>query len=464
MHDRFRGILTWLRDALERKKHPENETAFQWTRVPISESDLEKSSIESISLPIEKTSRSEIVSESDTTSSQLNLEKGHQVVKWNTYFPSLESASSEQRDFFNYWLSEFKDNRVLDIDGNLSYIFVYLYDVIRQFMETKNLSYLLDNFEKIRLGYGNYDKISQYIVFWISEAYLYLGNYDKAWEFKKGRCGINDIFIFINKCHNISIDGDDLLALSQSNYLTNFGKARRDEISKLATIFLNDFKQEKGINLIEFFYKDLFYQDLLKKDFSRLKEFFQNEDEFNLWEDLSFKSGKSYPRFYERYFFPGVRHSDLSHLKCEEIPYLITVALQNEIKRILRECENTLREEQELPRIGEGWISEAELYHKLCNTFPKEKIVHHGRPSWLNPQHLDIFLPIRNIGIEFQGRQHTEPIEFFGGEEALQKRKKLDLKKKMLCSRNGCKLILVYDGYDFDEIKDEVARQIQESN
>ena len=97
-------------------------------------------------------------------------------------------------------------------------------------------------------------------------------------------------------------------------------------------------------------------------------------------------------------------------------------------------------------------------------TFPKEKIVHHGRPSWLNPQHLDIFLPIRNIGIEFQGRQHTEPIEFFGGEEALQKRKKLDLKKKMLCSRNGCKLILVYDGYDFDEIKDEVARQIQESN
>jgi len=54
MHDRFRGILTWLRDALEERNTPENETAFQWDQGSHSESDLEKSSIESISFQLRK--------------------------------------------------------------------------------------------------------------------------------------------------------------------------------------------------------------------------------------------------------------------------------------------------------------------------------------------------------------------------------------------------------------------------
>ena len=58
-----------------------------------------------------------------------------------------------------------------------------------------------------------------------------------------------------------------------------------------------------------------------------------------------------------------------------------------------------------------------ELYYKIKETFPNEKVVHHGKPSWLGQQHLDIYFPYKNIAIEYQGLQHQEPVEFFGGKK-----------------------------------------------
>ncbi len=80
---------------------------------------------------------------------------------------------------------------------------------------------------------------------------------------------------------------------------------------------------------------------------------------------------------------------------------------------IIRECENTVRDEMNLPKVGEGWISEMELYQKIVNEFKNEKVVHHGKPYWLKRQHLDIYFPEKNIGIEYQGAQHLRPIDFF---------------------------------------------------
>jgi hypothetical protein len=105
-----------------------------------------------------------------------------------------------------------------------------------------------------------------------------------------------------------------------------------------------------------------------------------------------------------------------------------------------------------LPKIGEGWIAESELYYKLVQAFPKLDIIHQGRLKWLGKQSLDIYIPQIKIGIEYQGFQHFEPVDFFGGEKAFNYRKKLDEKKKMLCDKHRCKLIYVLPGYDFDEL------------
>jgi len=142
------------------------------------------------------------------------------------------------------------------------------------------------------------------------------------------------------------------------------------------------------------------------------------------------------------------------------VPAIVVEAIKNEFKRILRESENKLRIERGLPKIGEGWISETDLYYKIKETFPSEEIIHHGRPTWLGRQHLDIFFPEKNIGIEYQGIQHDSPVEYFGGEESFEKRKSLDALKKEKCDENGCNLIYVYPDYDLQVLKEKIEKLI----
>jgi len=117
------------------------------------------------------------------------------------------------------------------------------------------------------------------------------------------------------------------------------------------------------------------------------------------------------------------------------------------ITDLWREAENRVREREGLPRIGEGWVSEAALLQLVKDTFPTEQVVHHARPSWLGRQHIDIFLPKRNVAIEYQGKQHFEPIDFFGGWGGLRKAQERDRRKCELCAQNGVRLI----SCDFDE-------------
>jgi len=123
-------------------------------------------------------------------------------------------------------------------------------------------------------------------------------------------------------------------------------------------------------------------------------------------------------------------------------------------------AENLVRESKGLPKIGEGWISETELFYKIKKAFPKHKVIHHGRVEWLGMQHFDIYFPKINIAIEYQGKQHTEPIEFFGGETGLSQRIKNDMIKKKKCEENECTLIEVFPGYDFQAVKLEIENAI----
>ncbi len=72
--------------------------------------------------------------------------------------------------------------------------------------------------------------------------------------------------------------------------------------------------------------------------------------------------------------------------KCDNekvyVPLIVIEALKNEVKRIFRESENIYREEKDIPKVGEGWVSETALYHKVKDSFSEEEILHHGRPSW----------------------------------------------------------------------------------
>ena len=75
-----------------------------------------------------------------------------------------------------------------------------------------------------------------------------------------------------------------------------------------------------------------------------------------------------------------------------------------------------------------------------------------------NPQHrfpeckdkkqlpFDFYLPKDNLCIEFNGKQHYEPITYFGGKKSFDKQIKRDLIKKQYCENNKINLIVIkYD-------------------
>jgi hypothetical protein len=85
---------------------------------------------------------------------------------------------------------------------------------------------------------------------------------------------------------------------------------------------------------------------------------------------------------------------------------------------------------------------------------------------WLKGQRLDFYLPDYNVGIECQGKQHFEPVDF--GSEGYKQSvknflnvKKLDLMKKEKCFKNNTKLIYYGDRKNEDSIitnKEEILK------
>lgn len=89
----------------------------------------------------------------------------------------------------------------------------------------------------------------------------------------------------------------------------------------------------------------------------------------------------------------------------------------------------------------ENWLKEHQIFYETQKRFDFNL-------------HLsfDFYLPDYNTLIEYQGRQHYEPVEYFGGEEQLQKQKDNDKAKAIFCENNNYNLVAI-PYYDFDEIE-----------
>lgn len=131
---------------------------------------------------------------------------------------------------------------------------------------------------------------------------------------------------------------------------------------------------------------------------------------------------------------------------------LVREAFGQYIRDLLRKAEDQWRAKNSLPAVGEGWKSETELYFRVKKRLPNQDVIMHGKPKWLGRQHFDIWIPALKVAIEYQGRQHDEPIDFFGGEAAFEKNRQRDARKKSLCKRHGVNLIEVRPGYDLEEV------------
>ena len=85
------------------------------------------------------------------------------------------------------------------------------------------------------------------------------------------------------------------------------------------------------------------------------------------------------------------------------------------------------------------WKSEFTMFKLIKSYFPDA--IYQYRFKDLGQQSLDVYAPSIKIAFEYQGQQHYEPIEVFGGWQHFEKQKENDKQKREICKNNGIDLI-----------------------
>ena len=97
------------------------------------------------------------------------------------------------------------------------------------------------------------------------------------------------------------------------------------------------------------------------------------------------------------------------------------------------------------PECGRNDLTEMKLYENIRKKFPDA--IHTYKPAFLNtkgkPQSLDIFIPSKNVAIEYQGRQHFVAVSRYGGKDEFIKTLERDERKYLLCKENGIAILYV---------------------
>lgn len=121
--------------------------------------------------------------------------------------------------------------------------------------------------------------------------------------------------------------------------------------------------------------------------------------------------------------------------------------IETNSSRVREEIENAVRREVGHYEKGNRWTSETILYQLIESEFgDKYTIKRHYRPDWMEGLEIDIYLVEPSVGIEYQGVQHYEVVDHWGGEEGFEERQQRDKQTRRLCRKNNVELVEVrYD-------------------
>jgi hypothetical protein len=354
----------------------------------------------------------------------------------------LNRCSNKQRNFYRQFKESFTSGIYLDIEGNDNYAFTLFYNFIRDYYIHKDIVLLTKQFEELE---KNYPKTANYTSLSIIEEFEKKGEFETAWVFTQKRefISVQTIWKYQQKIGKKLLDGNLIVKLGGYSHLTDFGQKNIEAIKPFSEKYLSLFETENNIDFFEIFFdKENFYKetgDGYSPEYYH--KFYLSELEFLHYKSIDDRQNTIYDK--------------------TTIKHVVEKAVLNQLRLILKKAEDIYREEIGMPKIGEGWISETELYYKIKDRFTTFEVIHHASPEWLGRQHLDIYFPQLNIGIEYQGLQHYEPVDFFGGAEAFEKNKERDERKRKLCLENNCHLIYVNANYDFEIIIENIKSKIE---
>ena len=84
-------------------------------------------------------------------------------------------------------------------------------------------------------------------------------------------------------------------------------------------------------------------------------------------------------------------------------------------------------------------VNEIKLLNFIKNNL-NEEVISQYKEDWLSGQTLDIYIPSKKIGIEYQGIQHFKPVKYFGAAKKYEYTVDKDKEKFDKCKANGVKL------------------------
>lgn len=336
------------------------------------------------------------------------------------YFPSVGIMAEEQVNFYNYWKSELNKGVAIDVGESVSYVFCYCYEVLA----SGNLNFIYERMKALASVYSKSPKIQFYCDYWSIDALIGMGQLERA----LGECKPLPLD------HSGSLRTDTLLSLRYKLKKRMIGR----DVLTLDGPKVTQYARKHLEAISEFI------------DANIDARYAHQEDVVSRWISSYNVGCRAF------YMFSGSPACQPTE-KLTEYWFSRTVPVLEECRRLTREAENTFREECGIPRIGEGWIAETELYYKVKGAFPFWNVIQHARPKWLGQQHLDIYIEQARVAIEYQGHQHFAPIAFFGGEDAYQRTKARDKQKKRLCEQNGVRLIYAQQGYDLEGILKRIS-------
>lgn len=125
-------------------------------------------------------------------------------------------------------------------------------------------------------------------------------------------------------------------------------------------------------------------------------------------------------------------------------------------RRVWKIIENEVRRKFGHREVGEAWSSETILFYMVKRLFPELSVLRHHRPAYLQGLEFDIFIEDLNLAIEYQGIQHFQPVEHWGGENSFMELQRRDEKKRVICESQGIRL--EYFGY-LDDLSEEYVAQ-----
>lgn len=348
------------------------------------------------------------------------------VPPYKSYFCS-EPLNADQRAFFLAWEYRWKQGDPLEVEGQISYLFLHAYKVLQLSCQAA-----LSELARLRECYRHEAHFANYCGMWMADLHVQEGDFESALRVypapaADGRSGGGTAHILNLKLQmGQRLAGRDLLTLPRCRFekvgltgpkVTAWGRDHLSELSEYMDIVVTAYEAHHQIDLLRDWLKDT------------------HTTPFSLLGGTQFRR----------------ELRDLTYYHFGHNPRVLKFAEQ-----FAEEAENTVREELGLPRIGEGWIAETNLFYEIKAAFPDLKVEHHGRPSWLGNQHLDVYLPEVSVGVEYQGAQHDGPVSFFGGEEGFKKNQERDARKRKLCKRHGVTLVEVRPGYVLQSIVEQI--------